>query len=170
MVTAAVVLTVAIDPKRSETHRPGLRQDSVPIFAASLANRHSSVLWVMGLIRCSKVQVCGHVERGAFALLLLLSRLDALLWRRPWVAWRFDLERPRFFCLVGVGASTSEAMVACTSSSRVSNRLLGGEVDTTEDKFVAVTPCKLFDACLRLIDSTNPFSKTAIFSLSQAKL
>ena len=41
VVTAAVVLTVAIDPKRSGMHRPGLRQDSVPIFASRLANRHS---------------------------------------------------------------------------------------------------------------------------------
>ena len=90
----------------------------------------------------------------------------------------------------GAGASTSEAMVACTLSSRVSNRFLrGGGVDTTEVKFVVLRPCKLFDVCLRalsladanelagssricltLIDSNHLFSKTLIFSLSQAKI
>ena len=59
----------------------------------------------------------------------------------------------------------------------------------TEDTFVALTPSKLFDACLRdlsladanelagssrtcssLINGNNPFSKTVIFSLSQAKI
>ena len=104
---------------------------------------------------------------------------------------RSDLERPRFFCLGGEGASTSESMVACTLSSRVSNRFLReGGVGTTEDKFVDLARCKLFDACLRtlsladanefagssricsiLINSgSNPFSKTAIFSLFQAKI
>ena len=62
-------------------------------------------------------------------------------------------------------------------------------MDTTEDKLVAFVPCKLFYACLRalsladakvwagssrtysiLIDGNNPFSKTAIFKRSQAKL
>ena len=53
MVTPAVVLTVAIDPKRSETHRPGLRQDSIPIFTASLVNKQSFVLCVVGRMQCS---------------------------------------------------------------------------------------------------------------------
>ena len=53
MATAAVVLTVAINPKRMETHRPGLRQDFVSIFAASLADRQSSVLCVVGRMQCS---------------------------------------------------------------------------------------------------------------------
>ena len=53
MVTAAVVLTVAIDPKRSETYRAALRQDFVPIFAASLANRQSSVLCGVGRMQYS---------------------------------------------------------------------------------------------------------------------
>ena len=121
MVTAAVVLTMAFDPKRSGIYCPGLRQGSFPILAASFLNKQSSVLWVVGRIQFSKIQIGGRVERGAFALLLLLPRLDALLSRRSWVAWRSDLERPRFCFLGGVGASTSEAMVACTLSSRVSN-------------------------------------------------
>ena len=60
-------------------------------------------------------------------------------------------------------------------------------MDAIEDKFVALTPCKIFDACLRarsladanelagssrtcsiLIDGNNPFSKTATFNRSQA--
>ena len=59
-------------------------------------------------------------------------------------------------------------------------------MDTTVDKFVASTLCKLFDACLRapsladtkkgagssricsiLINGYNPFSKTAIFKRSR---
>ena len=37
--TTAVVLTVAIDPKRSEAHCSRLHQESVPILAASFANK-----------------------------------------------------------------------------------------------------------------------------------
>ena len=87
------MLTVAIDPKRSGANRSRPRQGSLSILAASFLNRQSSVLWVVGRMQCSKVQVDGRVERGVFALLLLLlSRLDTLLSRRPWVAWRSDLE------------------------------------------------------------------------------
>ena len=116
------MFTVAIDPKRTGANRSGPRQGPLPIFAASVINRQSSVLWVVGRIQCSNIQVAGRVERGVFALLLLLLyRLDTLLSRRPSVAWRSDLERPRFCFLGGVGASISEAMVACTLSSCVSN-------------------------------------------------
>ena len=110
------MLTVAIDPKRTGDNQSEPCQGSLPILAASFLNRRSSVLWVVDRMQCSKGQVEGRVERGVFALLLLLP-LDALLSRRPWVAWRSDLERPRFCFLGGVGASISEAMVACTLSS-----------------------------------------------------
>ena len=138
--TGAVTLTVAIDPKRTGTNRSGPRQGSLPILAASFLKRQSSVLWVVGRIHCSNIQLDGRVERGVFALLLLLP-FDVLLSRRPWVAWRSDLERPRCCFLCGVGASISEAMVACTLSSCVSNWVFrAGGVDTTEDKFVTLTP------------------------------
>ena len=90
-------------------------------------------------------------QRGFFALLLLLP-LDVLLSRRPWVAWRSDLERPRCCFLGGVGASISEAMVAWTLSSCVFNSVFrAGGLDTAEDKFVLLTPRKLFDACFRAL-------------------
>ena len=76
MVTAAVVLTVAIDPKRLGAYRSGLRQESFPILAASFLNKQFFVLWVVGCIQCSKVQVGDRVERDVFALLLLHSRLN----------------------------------------------------------------------------------------------
>ena len=117
------MLTMAIDPKRTGAIRSGPRQGSLPILAANVLNRQSSVLWVVGRIKCSNIQVDGRVDRGVFTLLLLLLyRLDTLLLsRRPWVAWRSDLERPRFCFMGGVGAPISEAMVACTLSSCVSN-------------------------------------------------
>ena len=59
---------------------------------------------------------------------------------------------------------------------------------TTEDRWIVLSPCRLFDACLRvrslaaanistessrtcsfLIEGSNPFSKTAIFSRYLAK-
>ena len=62
-------------------------------------------------------------------------------------------------------------------------------MDTTEDKLEELTSCKLFDACLRalfladakvrtryfrtcsnLFNGNNPFSKTATFKCSQAKI
>ena len=61
-------------------------------------------------------------------------------------------------------------------------------MNTTEDKLVALMPCRLFDACLRalyladakvragvsricsiLIDANDTCSKTAVFKRSQAK-
>ena len=138
--TGAVLLTVAIDPKRSGTNRSGPRQGSLPIFSASFFKRQSSVWWVVGLIQCWNIQLDGRVERSVFCLPLLFP-LDELLSRRPWVTWRSDLKRPRCCFRGGVGASIIEAMVACTLSSRVSNWVFrAGEVDTTEDKFETLTP------------------------------
>ena len=61
MVTATVVLTVAIDLKRSGTYRSGFVRTLSRFFAASLANRHSSVCGCR--LQCSYVQVCGRVTR-----------------------------------------------------------------------------------------------------------
>ena len=146
--TRAVLLTVAIDPRRPGTDQSGLRQESLPIFSASFFKRQSSVLWVVGLIQCSNLQLDDCVARGVF--LPLFFPLDELLSRRPWVVWRSNLERPRCCFRGGVGASIMEAIVAWTLSSRVSNWVLrAGEVDATEDKFGTLTPCKLFDAYFR---------------------
>ena len=77
MVTAAVVLTVAIDLKRSGTYRPGFVKTLSRFFAASLANRHSSVLWVSPTVLiCAGMWSC-HTA-GGFTLLLFLSRLGTL--------------------------------------------------------------------------------------------
>ena len=77
MVTVAVVLTVAIDLKRSGTYRPG--------FVRTLS-RFLLQVWQIGThplcgcrLQCSYVQVCDRVTRRVdLPLLLLLSRLDTL--------------------------------------------------------------------------------------------
>ena len=77
VVTAAVVLTVAIDLKRSGTYRPGFVRTLSRFFAVSLANRYSSVLWVSPTVLiCAGTWLC-HAA-GGFTLLLLLSRLGTL--------------------------------------------------------------------------------------------
>ena len=77
MVTAAVVLTVAIALKRSGTYRSGFVRTLSRFFAASLASRHSSVLWLSpAVLICAGMWSC-HAA-GGFTLLLLLSRLGTL--------------------------------------------------------------------------------------------
>ena len=71
MVTAAVVLTVAIDLKRSGAYRSGFVRSLSRFFAASLANRHSSVLWVSPTVLiCASMRSC-HAA-GGFALIATL--------------------------------------------------------------------------------------------------
>ena len=70
-------------------------------------------------MQCWNVHVNGRVVRDAF--FPLLFALDVLVSLRPWVTGRSDLERPRCCFRGGVGASMIEAIVACTSSRRVSN-------------------------------------------------
>ena len=72
MVTAAVVLTVAIDLKRSGTYRPGFVRALSQFFAASLANRHSSVLWVSPrVLICAGMWSCQAA--GGFTLTATLT-------------------------------------------------------------------------------------------------
>ena len=107
MVTAAVVLTVAIDPKRSGAYRPGF---------VGLCPGFSLQGWQIGThpffgcrLHCSYVQVCCRVTRRVdLLLLLILSRLGTLSFRRTWVAWSSNLERPFFVS----GYSTNDVMVA----------------------------------------------------------
>ena len=58
------MLTVAIDLKRSGTYRPGFLRTLSRFFAASLANRHSSVLWVLPTVLiCAGMWSC-HAAGG----------------------------------------------------------------------------------------------------------
>ena len=64
MVTAAVVLTVVIDLKRSGTYRPGFVRTLSQLFAVSLANKHSSVFWVSPTVLvCTGMGSC-HAAGG----------------------------------------------------------------------------------------------------------
>ena len=64
MVTTAVVLTVVIDLKRSGTYRSGFVRTLSRFFAASLTNRHSSVLWVSPTVLiCAGMWSC-HAAGG----------------------------------------------------------------------------------------------------------
>ena len=71
MVTTAVVLTAAIDLKRSGTYRPGFVRTLSRFFAASLANRHSLVVWVPPTVFiCAGMWSC-HAA-GGFTLIATL--------------------------------------------------------------------------------------------------
>ena len=79
MVTAAVVLTVAIDQKLSGTYRPRLRQNSVPIFAASLAKRHSSVLWSPTVFLSANMRSCHAADGFTLTATLITFRYAIIL-------------------------------------------------------------------------------------------
>ena len=67
MVSTAFVLTAVIDLKRSERYRPGFVRTLSRFFAASLANRHSFILWVSPTVLiCAGMWSC-HAA-GGFAL------------------------------------------------------------------------------------------------------
>ena len=78
-VTTVAVLAEVMGPKRREVHHSGLFRGSAPIFAASFANRQSSVLCVVCIIQCSYVHAFGHVARLDLPLLLFLSGRGTLV-------------------------------------------------------------------------------------------
>ena len=64
MVTAAVVLTVAIDLEQSGIYRLGFDRTLSRFFAASLANRYLSVLWVPPTVFISAGMWSCHAAGG----------------------------------------------------------------------------------------------------------
>ena len=80
MVTAAVVLTLAIGLERSETYRPGFVRILSRFFAASLANRHSSVLWVPPTVFiCAGMWSCHAADGLAITATLITSGYAIIL-------------------------------------------------------------------------------------------
>ena len=80
MVIAAVALTVAIDLKRSGTYRPGFVKTLFQFFAASLVNRHSSVLWVLPTVLiCTGMWSCHAAGGFIFTATLITSGYAIIL-------------------------------------------------------------------------------------------
>ena len=81
MVTPAVVLTAVIDLKRSGTYRSGFVRTLSRFFAASLANRHSSVfLWVSPTVLiCAGMWSCHAAGGFTFTATLITSGYAIIL-------------------------------------------------------------------------------------------
>ena len=108
MVTAAVVLTVANGLKRSGAFRPGVVRTLSRFFAASLANRHSSVLWVPPTVFiCAGMWSC-HAAGGFTLTATLITSGYAIILTDMGIAWSSILERPLFVS----GYPTKDATVA----------------------------------------------------------
>ena len=79
MVTTAVVFTVVIDLKQSGTYRFDFVRTVSRFFAASLANRHSSVLWVSPTVLMCAGMWSSHAAGGFTLTATLITSGHAII-------------------------------------------------------------------------------------------